>query len=51
MLTRNIIVGDASATIEKEDATRLWHMRLGHMSEYGLQALHKKECSTKYQIL
>ena len=31
-LTKNIIVGDASTTTEKEDAIRLWHMRVGHMS-------------------
>jgi len=33
---------DASASIEQEDSTRLWHMHFGHMSERGLQALHKK---------
>ena len=32
MLTVSIIIGDALAAIEKEDI-RLWHMRLGHMSE------------------
>ena len=32
----SIIVGDASIITEKEDTTRLWHMRLGHMSERGL---------------
>ena len=37
----SIIVGDVSAAAaEKEDTTRLWHMRLGHMSERGLQVLH-----------
>ena len=41
-LTGSIIIGDASAAIEKEDTTRLWHMRLGHMSERGLQVLHKR---------
>jgi len=34
-LTGSIIIGDASATTE-EDTTRLWHMRLGHVSERGL---------------
>jgi len=28
--------------IEKEKTTRLWHMRLEHMSERGLRALHNK---------
>jgi len=41
-LTGNIIVGDASAATEKEDTIRLWHMRLGHMSKRGLQALYKR---------
>jgi len=35
-LTGSIIVGDTSAAIEKEDTTRFWHMRLGHMSERSL---------------
>jgi len=38
-LTGNIIISDASAATE--DTTRLWHMCLRHMSERGLQALHK----------
>ena len=41
-LAGSIIIGDASAAIEKEDITRFWHMRLRHMSERGLQALHKR---------
>ena len=27
------IISDTSVAIEKEDATKLWHMRLGHMIE------------------
>ena len=41
-LTRSIIIGDASAGTQKENTIRFWHMRLGHMSERGLQILHKK---------
>ena len=41
-LTGSIIVGNTSAVTEKEDTTRLWHMRLGHMNERGLQDLHKR---------
>ena len=41
-MTGSIIVGDVSVSREKEDTTRCWHMRLGHMSERGLQVLHKK---------
>jgi len=29
----SVIIGDASIVTEKEDTTRLWHMRLRHMSE------------------
>ena len=41
-LTESIIVGDASVVTAKENTTRLWHMRLGHMNELGFQALHKR---------
>jgi len=41
-LTGNIIIGDASAATEKDDTTRLWHMRLGHKSERSLQVLRKR---------
>ena len=40
-IIESIIVGDVSAVTEK-DTARLWHMRLGHMSERALQALHNK---------
>jgi len=36
------VIGDASVATEKDDTTRLWHMRLGHMSEQGLRDLHNK---------
>ena len=29
----SIIVGDISVVMEKEDITKLWHVRLGHMSK------------------
>ena len=41
-LTGSIIIGDASATTEKEDTIRRWDMRLGHMREQGLQVLYKR---------
>ncbi|OAE22245.1 hypothetical protein AXG93_412s1350 [Marchantia polymorpha subsp. ruderalis] len=37
------LVGIVSAKIQEADQTRLWHMRLGHMSERGMQELHKKD--------
>ena len=46
---RNIVISDASMAT-KEDTSKLWLMRLRHMSERGLQALHSKEAlpGTKY---
>ena len=38
----SVIIGNASVTTEKEDSTRLWHMRLGYMSERDIQALHNQ---------
>jgi len=49
-LIGSIIIGDASAATEKEDTTRLWHMRLGHMSERVFKS-YTKEVLTGYQIL
>jgi len=43
----SVIVGDPSAATKKEDSKRLWHMRFGHMSVRGLQALRTKEI---YQV-
>jgi len=40
-MIRSVIIGNASVTTEK-DTTRLWHMRLGYMSERDIQALHNK---------
>ena len=41
-LIGSIIISDASTATEKEDTTKLWHMCLRHMSERGLQILHKR---------
>lgn len=32
----------ASTTMIKEDVTKPWHMRLGHMSEKGIDLLSKR---------
>ena len=37
----SMVISDASIATEK-DITRLWHMRLGHMSERSVRALHCK---------
>ena len=41
-LIGSIIVGDASTSTEKEDTTRHWHMRLGHMSERVFKSYTKR---------
>jgi len=43
----------ASAEIHKEDMTKLWHMRLGHMSERGMQILSQEDlkCCQKIKRL
>ena len=33
---RSVEIGDASVAKEKDDTTRLWDMRLRHLSERGL---------------
>ncbi|XP_047331908.1 uncharacterized protein LOC124935518 [Impatiens glandulifera] len=40
MITGDVIV--ASSSMSDSDATRLWHMRLGHMSENGIVELNKR---------
>jgi len=41
-IIESVVIGDASVVTEKEDTIRLWHMRLGHISERGLRVLHSK---------
>ena len=33
----------ASSEVHKDDITKLWHMKLGHMSERGVQILAKSD--------
>ena len=43
MLIGKIVIGKvAYADNQTVDKTRLWHMRLGHVSEKGLQELRKQ---------
>ncbi|KAG9444833.1 hypothetical protein H6P81_016173 [Aristolochia fimbriata] len=44
-LIGNTIIGGAAVTScdDEDDATVLWHKRLGHMSERGLQKLHNRK--------
>jgi hypothetical protein len=48
MLTDSIVV--ASSEIDQEDMTKLWHMRLGHMSERGMQILVKNDLLCGHKI-
>ncbi|XP_040372400.1 uncharacterized protein LOC112194950 [Rosa chinensis] len=36
------IIGGVAMSTEVKDKTELWHHRLGHMSQRGMQELHKK---------
>ncbi|KAL9293531.1 putative RNA-directed DNA polymerase [Arabidopsis thaliana] len=40
----------ASAEIHKEDMTKLWHMRLVHMSERGMQILSKEDLLCGHEV-
>lgn len=42
VLQGNTVCGEANVTQSQDEITRLWHLRLGHMSEKGLAVLHKK---------
>jgi hypothetical protein len=45
LLQGTTILGNAaliSQALSNSDATKLWHMRLGHMSELGLVELSKR---------
>ena len=40
----------ASSVIHKDNMTKLWHLRLGHMSERGMQILSKEGLLGGYKI-
>ncbi|KAK1363414.1 hypothetical protein POM88_038975 [Heracleum sosnowskyi] len=43
-------VAVASSDIDKENMTRLWHMRLGHMSAKGMQILSKADLLCGHKV-
>ena len=41
----------ASSEVHKDDMTKLWHMRLGHMSERGMQILAKSDLLCGHKVV
>ncbi|KAL4304503.1 hypothetical protein GQ457_10G014750 [Hibiscus cannabinus] len=41
-LSGSTVVGGANSVESCDDDTKVWHMRLGHLSESGMVALHKR---------
>ncbi|GMI95059.1 hypothetical protein HRI_003175200 [Hibiscus trionum] len=41
-LLESTVVGGAHSVESYDDNTKLWHMRLGHLSEHGMVELHKR---------
>ncbi|KAH9681219.1 hypothetical protein KPL71_026889 [Citrus sinensis] len=50
VMNRQTVIGEASITESGEDKSKLWHLRLGHMSEKGLKELEKKGVFGKDQL-
>ncbi|KAH9803501.1 hypothetical protein KPL71_001790 [Citrus sinensis] len=50
VLNGQTVIGEASVTESGEDKSKLWHLRLGHMSEKGLKELEKKGVFGKDQL-
>jgi hypothetical protein len=42
-LLRSTVVGGIASVKSESDCTVLWHMRLGHISEWGMLELYKKK--------
>ncbi|KAL8162078.1 LOW QUALITY PROTEIN: hypothetical protein V2J09_013567 [Rumex salicifolius] len=42
LLVGSTVVGGAAAAVSESDNTALWHLRIGHIGEYGLIELHKR---------
>jgi 5'-3' exoribonuclease 2 len=42
LLQGSTVTGSAAVASSSKDNTKLWHLRLGHMSEKGIQILKKK---------
>jgi hypothetical protein len=42
ILSGDTIIGTTAVTFENCSDSKLWHMRLGHMSQLGLAELSKK---------
>ena len=40
----------ASSEFHQKDMTKLWHMRLGHMGERGMQILSKEDLLAGHKV-
>ena len=49
MLSASAVV--ASSEVHKDDMTKLWHMRLGRMSERGMQILVKGDLLCGHKVV
>ena len=49
--TLSASVAIASSEVHKDDMTKLWHMRLGHMSERGMQILAKSDLLCGHKVV
>ena len=49
--TLSISAAVGSSDVHKDDMTKLWHMRLGHMSERGMQILAKSDLLCGHKVV
>ena len=49
--TLSVSAAVVSSEVHKDDMTKLWHMRLGHMSERGMQILAKSDLLCGHKVV
>lgn len=50
LLKGKVITGEANAIDKSSDETKLWHSRLGHIGQKGLEVLAKKGCLQQCKV-